>query len=556
MWMMLLRHQLKGYPPRLCNTTDQPEVFDGEGRKVDATGVEGSLGHGHHNIEYEMVFKSNPHLFFMTPVVFESGSEAQFKKMREFVMDCAKTPSWRRGYMLSGESFITDPGFCIPLNECHRMVLAAERKFFNECDTGHVPVIVLLTKADTLELDAIQEIEELQLEIGMQQEGADFTSLLKCTANALNEESQQKLLISTQQSGLALCIEFAVMKTLKGCMEQRLGHWEPAKLAAALATWFPYHQVGRFMKLGKQKGYYGDVQVSGVIAGICEWSDGDKGCMLTLVDRDWLMGWIDNDVFTHLCGHALIGRFGEWSHGRRRWMLMVFTPTLVDMDSQRDDVSGIMLRVGEVIAGDSEYMLMIFAPAFMDMGLQYQPRVGQGDFVSMIYTQDVGSHTMEFTFILILLHATISIWQLPMTFPAGSILVFEYFYFLLQVNQENQAGVKKCMSLAVKEYQMSGVQATVIDLIASALQTHDVKEAVKVGVNCKGHVYQVLDRGHVFQGGLRTEIRAASSNVFVLRKAWPVLDKYGFAALWTNPVTKRKETRTGHVRGQILTGLG
>lgn len=25
----------------------------------------------------------------------------------------------------------------------------------------------------------------------------------------------------------------------------------------------------------------------------------------------------------------------------------------------------------------------------------------------------------------------------------------------------------------------------------------DVKEAVKVGVNCKGHVYQVLDRGHV-----------------------------------------------------------
>lgn len=54
----------------------------------------------------------------------------------------------------------------------------------------------------------------------------------------------------------------------------------------------------------------------------------------------------------------------------------------------------------------------------------------------------------------------------------GSILVFEYFYFLLQVNQENQAGVKKCMSLAVKEYQMSGVQATVIDLIASALQTH------------------------------------------------------------------------------------
>ncbi|KAI6012816.1 GTP-binding protein, partial [Pisolithus orientalis] len=225
---------------RLCNTTDQPEVFDGEGRYVECTVIPCALSmwlaRGHHNIEYEMVFKSNPHFVFHDSCGFESGSEAQFEKMREFVMDCAKTPKL--------EKRIHAIWFCIPLNECHRMVLAAERKFFNECGTGHVPVIVLLTKADTLELDAIQEIEGLQLEIGeadrrirvaeiqgrmvdenlakvkkwlndntgMQQEGADFTSLLKCTANALNEESQQKLLISTQQSGLALCIEFAVMK--------------------------------------------------------------------------------------------------------------------------------------------------------------------------------------------------------------------------------------------------------------------------------------------------------------------------------------------------------
>ncbi|KIO00485.1 hypothetical protein M404DRAFT_764781 [Pisolithus tinctorius Marx 270] len=38
-------------------------------------------------------------------------------------------------------------------------------KFFNECDTGHVPVIVLLTKVDTLNLDAIEELEDEGWEI-------------------------------------------------------------------------------------------------------------------------------------------------------------------------------------------------------------------------------------------------------------------------------------------------------------------------------------------------------------------------------------------------------
>ncbi|KIN99919.1 hypothetical protein M404DRAFT_153919, partial [Pisolithus tinctorius Marx 270] len=77
---------------RLCNTTDQPEVFDGEGRKVCGMYCNSLCLHGHHNIEYEMVFKSNPHFVFHDSCGFESGSEAQFKKMREFVMDCAKTP--------------------------------------------------------------------------------------------------------------------------------------------------------------------------------------------------------------------------------------------------------------------------------------------------------------------------------------------------------------------------------------------------------------------------------------------------------------------------------
>ncbi|KIO03610.1 hypothetical protein M404DRAFT_611050 [Pisolithus tinctorius Marx 270] len=217
---------------RICNTTDQPEVFNGDGKKVDATMVQGSLARGYHSIEDELIFKSSPRFVFHDSCGFEAGSEAQFGVVKEFVMDRANTAKLDK--------------------RIHAiwMVLAAERKFFDECETGHVPVIALLTKADTLELEAMQEIEELDVGMdkariaeiqsrmldeslskakdwlsglrfppcdflpltGMQKEGANCMALLKCTADCLSEGALQKLLISTQQTNLAMCIEFAVKK--------------------------------------------------------------------------------------------------------------------------------------------------------------------------------------------------------------------------------------------------------------------------------------------------------------------------------------------------------
>ncbi|KAI6138801.1 GTP-binding protein [Pisolithus tinctorius] len=229
---------------RVCNTTDQPEIFDGNGEKVDTGAVQGSLGRGYHNIEDELVFKSNPRYVFHDSCGFEAGSEEEFDKMKKFVTDQAKSTKL--------EKRIHAIWYCIPLNESHRMVMAAERKFFNECDSGRVPVIVLLTKADTLNLDAVQELMKRGLTVddamkeapeiekqlqkgylekikgwlnelkfppqsyvvltGMEQESADCEELLKCTANALTEEGLQGLLISSQQSNLGLCMEFAIMK--------------------------------------------------------------------------------------------------------------------------------------------------------------------------------------------------------------------------------------------------------------------------------------------------------------------------------------------------------
>ncbi|KAI5993050.1 hypothetical protein F5J12DRAFT_897100 [Pisolithus orientalis] len=257
---------------RVCNTMDQPEIFDGEGKKVDTGVVQGSLKRGYHNIEDELVFKSNMHFVFHDSCGFEAGSEAEFDRMKKFVTYHAKATKLERR--------IHAIWYCIPLNESCRMVTAAEKKFFNECDSGHVPVIVLLTKADTLNLDAIDELMERgfteddamkeapevekQLQkgclekikgwlnemkfppqsylmvTGMEQESADCEELLKCTANALTEEGLQGLLMSSQQSNLGLCIEFAIMKTLKRVMNQVVEQVELDKLANDLSTWFPF----------------------------------------------------------------------------------------------------------------------------------------------------------------------------------------------------------------------------------------------------------------------------------------------------------------------------
>ncbi|KAI5985049.1 hypothetical protein EDD15DRAFT_2176341 [Pisolithus albus] len=140
---------------RVCNTTDNPEITDGKGRKVFAAKC---FQRGHHNIEHELVFSSNPGFVFHDSCGFEAGSAGQFDEMKNFVVDRAVTASLKRR--------IHAIWFCIPMTDYHRTVTAAEQKFFNECDTAHVPVIVLLTKTDALHLAAMEELLDSGLDLG------------------------------------------------------------------------------------------------------------------------------------------------------------------------------------------------------------------------------------------------------------------------------------------------------------------------------------------------------------------------------------------------------
>ncbi|KAI6037881.1 GTP-binding protein [Pisolithus marmoratus] len=220
---------------RVRNATDKPEIFDGKGNKY--------FQRGYHDIQNELVFQSNPGFVFHDSCGFEAGSTQQFDQMKHFVADHAVTTRVNER--------IHAIWFCIPMTDSHRTVTAAERKFFNECDTGHVPVIVVLvTKVDVLYLTAIEELldggltiaeaeamaiekqgELLEKWLGhvkceldmckfppkryvpldkMHREDADCTPFMECTANALNEEGLQRLLISTQQSSIGICVKYAV----------------------------------------------------------------------------------------------------------------------------------------------------------------------------------------------------------------------------------------------------------------------------------------------------------------------------------------------------------
>ncbi|KAI5989835.1 GTP-binding protein [Pisolithus marmoratus] len=228
---------------RVCNSTDKPEIFDGKGNKVWTCRVADNpecFQRGYHDIRHELVFQSNPGFVFHDSCGFEAGSTQQFDQMRNFVAEHAATTRINER--------VHAIWFCIPMTDYHRMVTAAEQKFFNECDTGHVPVIVLVTKVDALYLTAIRELLDQGLTIAeakeratekqgellekwlghldkckfppkgyvslqkMNQEDVDCTSLMECTANMLNEEGLQRLLISTQQSSIAICVKYAVDK--------------------------------------------------------------------------------------------------------------------------------------------------------------------------------------------------------------------------------------------------------------------------------------------------------------------------------------------------------
>ncbi|KAG6333456.1 hypothetical protein ID866_5637, partial [Astraeus odoratus] len=141
--------------------------------------------------------------------------------MKKFVLERATTPKLAER--------IHAIWYCMSMTDHKRPILAAEEKFFKECDTKDVPVIVLFTKVDVLSDIAFNELRNQNMSIktakkemyshavkmmddlqeyihsvldkyqfppkeyvhlaNMNKKKGDTTALLQCTTNALGIES-------------------------------------------------------------------------------------------------------------------------------------------------------------------------------------------------------------------------------------------------------------------------------------------------------------------------------------------------------------------------------
>ncbi|KAG6907274.1 hypothetical protein DXG01_009612 [Tephrocybe rancida] len=222
---------------KVCNSAEEPAIYSGEG-----------VSRGLHDINNEMIFKSNPRFIFHDSRGFEAGNTAELSYVKNFIVQRAKKRRLR--------DRVHAIWYCIPLND-NRPVTKAEVDFFSECGTGHahssysaVPVIVLFTKLDALDDKGYQMIFKDNPDIshddaaeqapvraqklfdemlpklpiftsryppknhvvlrGMNLPEANCNQLLEVTAAALDDETLQLLFVATQQANLKICTTHAI----------------------------------------------------------------------------------------------------------------------------------------------------------------------------------------------------------------------------------------------------------------------------------------------------------------------------------------------------------
>ncbi|KAG2075919.1 hypothetical protein BDR04DRAFT_1046251 [Suillus decipiens] len=66
---------------RVCNAQDNPVIYNCHRHQIDPAVLKASRERGEHDIENEMVFRSNPGFIFHDSRGFEAGGESEFNKV-------------------------------------------------------------------------------------------------------------------------------------------------------------------------------------------------------------------------------------------------------------------------------------------------------------------------------------------------------------------------------------------------------------------------------------------------------------------------------------------
>ncbi|KAF9460947.1 GTP-binding protein [Collybia nuda] len=222
---------------KICDTTNDPEIYDKEGQKLGTSTLEPTVSRGYHDIGNEMIFRDNPTFIFHDSRGFEAGGVDEFRMVKSFVAEQGKKKELKNQVHVIW--------YCIAMDD-DRPITYAENQFFSESGTGKVPVIAVFTKCEALELKAIATLEDeghtfdkaAEMAPGYVEErlknvhkmlekmkyppkghiylqeldkpGVDCSRLVECTLNALDYGTLQRLLISTQVNALELSIKYSL----------------------------------------------------------------------------------------------------------------------------------------------------------------------------------------------------------------------------------------------------------------------------------------------------------------------------------------------------------
>ncbi|KAJ7202389.1 hypothetical protein GGX14DRAFT_523982 [Mycena pura] len=217
---------------KVCNTVEDPEIFRPSGEKIDLAAVEGSAERGLHNIDDQLIFKSNPQFIFHDSRGFESGSAEEVKKVEIFIAQRAAARDLSRQ--------LHAIWYCLP-TDTNRPLLETDEQFFKKHGTGKV--IAIFTKFDGLvtkafqQLRAMKSLKEAKTESAEQAQKmltTDFIIPLKATnfapsdyvhlgeiqireliqktATALTDDTLpvRLLFVSVQQNNIDVCARYAV----------------------------------------------------------------------------------------------------------------------------------------------------------------------------------------------------------------------------------------------------------------------------------------------------------------------------------------------------------
>ncbi|KAG2037941.1 hypothetical protein BDR03DRAFT_354923 [Suillus americanus] len=272
---------------RVCKTRENPEIYNSAGEKIDLAVLMASRERGVHDIENEMVSRSNPGFVFHDSRGFEAGGQPEFDKVKAFIAGRSKEKRLKNRIHVIW--------YCIPMDEDGRSFTEAEVKFFSQCDTGSIPVIVLFTKFDALYDDEFAELiskgvsrkdaEALapqhakeafangpQLKLlynrkgkqhpprchiclpDMDKDDADCRPLIERTAETLNDDTLKQLFVSSQQTTLEVCMRYAVERSLaqhldstQAISSRLFGKSDCQIVVNDLGGWFPLTTIVRLI---------------------------------------------------------------------------------------------------------------------------------------------------------------------------------------------------------------------------------------------------------------------------------------------------------------------